>query len=106
MFGVSHDDARSSLYLMITTVSGCMFMFGLVTCLQGLTQNYSGILATRFFLGVSDQANQSIKPALTHELYRRLRKWYVSGMLLSPGDVSKTFCQVMALLIDVKLKVV
>ncbi|KAK7696636.1 hypothetical protein QCA50_001294 [Cerrena zonata] len=32
-------------------LSGCMFMFGLVTCLQGLTQNYSGILATRFFLG-------------------------------------------------------
>lgn len=26
-------------------------MFGLVTVLQGFTQNYSGILATRFFLG-------------------------------------------------------
>lgn len=37
-------------------VSGCMFMFGLVTCLQGLTQNYSGILATRFFLGISPPA--------------------------------------------------
>lgn len=33
-------------------LSGCMFMFGLTTCLQGLTQNYSGILATRFFLGL------------------------------------------------------
>ncbi|THH30751.1 hypothetical protein EUX98_g3426 [Antrodiella citrinella] len=32
-------------------LSGCMFMFGVVTCLQGLTQNYSGLLATRFFLG-------------------------------------------------------
>lgn len=29
-----------------------MFMFGLVTALQGLVQNYSGILATRFFLGL------------------------------------------------------
>ena len=29
-----------------------MFGFGLVTILQGLVQNYSGLLATRFFLGV------------------------------------------------------
>ncbi|THH33730.1 hypothetical protein EUX98_g439 [Antrodiella citrinella] len=33
-------------------LSICMFMFGLVSCLQGLTQNYSGILAARFFLGL------------------------------------------------------
>ncbi|KAF2461689.1 major facilitator superfamily domain-containing protein [Lineolata rhizophorae] len=33
-------------------LSGCMFMFGLVTICQGLVQNYSGLLATRFFLGV------------------------------------------------------
>ncbi|CAL1694005.1 unnamed protein product [Somion occarium] len=30
----------------------CLFMFGLVTVLQGFTQNYSGILVTRFFLGL------------------------------------------------------
>ena len=30
-----------------------MFMFGLTTTLQGLTQNYSGIIATRFFLGAN-----------------------------------------------------
>ncbi|KIP10635.1 hypothetical protein PHLGIDRAFT_84571 [Phlebiopsis gigantea 11061_1 CR5-6] len=30
----------------------CMFFFGLVSCLQGLTQNYSGLIATRFFLGL------------------------------------------------------
>nr|OQO15450.1 hypothetical protein B0A51_16239 [Rachicladosporium sp. CCFEE 5018] len=29
-----------------------MFMFGLVTVLQGLVKSYSGLLATRFFLGV------------------------------------------------------
>ncbi|KAG9254366.1 major facilitator superfamily domain-containing protein [Emericellopsis atlantica] len=29
-----------------------MFCFGLVTLLQGFVQNYSGLLATRFFLGV------------------------------------------------------
>ncbi|KAK2801690.1 hypothetical protein FQN50_007603 [Emmonsiellopsis sp. PD_5] len=33
-------------------LSGCMFFFGLVTMLQGLTQNYAGILTTRFFLGL------------------------------------------------------
>ncbi|PGH13944.1 hypothetical protein AJ79_03359 [Helicocarpus griseus UAMH5409] len=33
-------------------LSGCMFFFGLVTLLQGLVQNYSGLLATRFFLGL------------------------------------------------------
>ncbi|RPB04530.1 MFS general substrate transporter [Choiromyces venosus 120613-1] len=33
-------------------LSICMFLFGLVTCLQGFVQNYSGLLATRFFLGV------------------------------------------------------
>lgn len=29
-----------------------MFGFGLVTTLQGLVQNYSGLLTARFFLGV------------------------------------------------------
>ncbi|KAF4314133.1 Major facilitator superfamily [Botryosphaeria dothidea] len=33
-------------------LSGCMFFFGLVTILQGLVRNYSGLLTTRFFLGV------------------------------------------------------
>ena len=31
-----------------------MFLFGLVTICQGLVQNYSGLLATRFFLGVAE----------------------------------------------------
>ncbi|KAI5309745.1 hypothetical protein KEM55_002511, partial [Ascosphaera atra] len=33
-------------------LSGCMFLFGLVTCLQGLVQNWGGLMATRFFLGM------------------------------------------------------
>ncbi|PUU75817.1 major facilitator superfamily domain-containing protein [Tuber borchii] len=33
-------------------LSLCMFMFGLVTCLQGFVQSYGGLLATRFFLGI------------------------------------------------------
>jgi MFS family permease len=33
-------------------LSICMFMFGLCTICQGLVTNYSGLLATRFFLGL------------------------------------------------------
>ncbi|KAL8674320.1 MAG: hypothetical protein Q9168_001249 [Polycauliona sp. 1 TL-2023] len=33
-------------------LSLCMFGFGLVTICQGLVKNYSGLLATRFFLGL------------------------------------------------------
>ncbi|KAL8880960.1 MAG: hypothetical protein Q9198_001736, partial [Flavoplaca austrocitrina] len=35
-------------------LSVCMFGFGLVTICQGLVQNYSGLLATRFFLGLTE----------------------------------------------------
>ncbi|KAI4146188.1 MAG: hypothetical protein LQ341_002157 [Variospora aurantia] len=35
-------------------LSVCMFAFGFVTICQGLVQNYSGLLATRFFLGVAE----------------------------------------------------
>ena len=35
-------------------LSGCMFIFGLVTICQGLVQNFSGLLATRFFLGLAE----------------------------------------------------
>lgn len=44
------DDLRG--ILMFWIVSACMFLFGLVTTLQGLVQNYSGLIATRFFLGL------------------------------------------------------
>ena len=35
-------------------LSACMFLFGLVTICQGLVHNYSGLLATRFFLGLAE----------------------------------------------------
>ncbi|SLM33769.1 mfs transporter [Lasallia pustulata] len=35
-------------------LSTCMFLFGVVTICQGLVHNYSGLLATRFFLGVAE----------------------------------------------------
>ncbi|KAI9880282.1 MAG: hypothetical protein M1830_004401 [Pleopsidium flavum] len=38
----------------MTTVSACMFLFGLVTVCQGLVKSYSGLLATRFFLGLAE----------------------------------------------------
>ena len=31
-----------------------MFCFGIVTTLQGLVQNYSGLIATRLFLGLTE----------------------------------------------------
>lgn len=37
-------------------LSACMFAFGLVTVCQGLVQNYGGLLATRFFLGLAESA--------------------------------------------------
>jgi MFS family permease len=33
-------------------LSSCMFLFGISIMCQGLVQNYSGLLATRFFLGL------------------------------------------------------
>ena len=38
-------------------LSGCMFLFGLTTTLQGVVTNYSGLLATRFFLGMVDPSH-------------------------------------------------
>lgn len=35
-------------------LSACMFLFGVVTICQGLVHSYSGLLATRFFLGVAE----------------------------------------------------
>ena len=35
-------------------LSACMFLFGFVTIMQGLVKNYSGLLATRFFLGLAE----------------------------------------------------
>lgn len=35
-------------------LSACMFLFGLVTICQGLVKNWSGLLATRFFLGLAE----------------------------------------------------
>ncbi|KAI9739608.1 MAG: hypothetical protein M1834_006326 [Cirrosporium novae-zelandiae] len=35
-------------------LSICLFLFGLITVCQGLVQSYSGLLATRFFLGLAE----------------------------------------------------
>jgi MFS family permease len=50
-------------------LSCCGIMFGIVTTVQGLTQNFSGILATRFFLGLFETA---IFPGLFYVL----SMWY------------------------------
>ncbi|KAK8128777.1 allantoate permease [Apiospora sp. TS-2023a] len=35
-------------------LSGCIFIFGVITIAQGFVKSYSGILATRFFLGLAE----------------------------------------------------
>jgi MFS family permease len=40
-------------------LSICMFGFGVVTVLQGLTKNYAGLIATRFFLGLFEVSRSS-----------------------------------------------
>ena len=46
-------------------LSGCMFMFGLVTVCQGLVKNFSGLLATRFFLGFFEVRRPADHPPFT-----------------------------------------
>ena len=38
----------------IDAVSGCMFLFGAISIAQGTVRNYSGLLATRFLLGLCE----------------------------------------------------
>lgn len=57
-------------------LSGCMFMFGLVTLLQGFVQNYAGLLTTRFFLGVFEAG---MFPGC----------FYLIGMWYKRGEVQK-----------------
>jgi hypothetical protein len=42
--------------MLIVLVPGCMFLFGIISCLQGTVQNFSGLLATRFFLGMCESS--------------------------------------------------
>ncbi len=43
-------------------LSICMFGFGLVTTMQGIVQNYGGLLTTRFFLGLFECGESFTKP--------------------------------------------
>jgi MFS family permease len=45
-------------------LSVSLFAFGLVTVLQGFTQSYGGILATRFFLGLFEVYMHASLPVL------------------------------------------
>jgi MFS family permease len=52
-------------------LSGCMFLFGLTTTLQGVVQNYSGLLATRFFLGVFGCSCEPVDHSIKELTFRR-----------------------------------
>ncbi len=53
-------------------LSMCCMGFGLTTVCQGLTQNFSGIIATRFFLGLSESA-------MFPSIFYLLSMWYRRG---------------------------
>ena len=42
--------------LLFFPVPACIFIFGCVTIAQGFVKNWSGLLATRFFLGLVEAA--------------------------------------------------
>jgi hypothetical protein len=46
--------SASALTYRSGVVSGCMFLFGAISVAQGTVRNYSGLLATRFFLGLTE----------------------------------------------------
>ncbi|CAD0114688.1 unnamed protein product [Aureobasidium uvarum] len=52
-------------------LSACMFLFGLTTTLQGVVTNYSGLLATRFFLGTVDPGHmlRAILPSRRYSFF-------------------------------------
>jgi len=60
MFGVSYDPSWADQFLTLTCwiyiVSGCMFLFGVATIAQGTVKSYSGLLATRFLLGLFESS--------------------------------------------------
>lgn len=51
-------------------LSGNMLAFGFVTMMMGLVQNYSGLLACRFFLGVFETG--MFPGGMLHQLFCRL----------------------------------
>ena len=67
----------------------CMFLFGLITTMQGLVQNLGGLIATRFFLGAPLPshlpANRTRRSQAAR--YRRRRERRLPRVLLPHRDV-------------------
>ena len=55
-FGVSHGSPLGGSGFYPHVVSGCMFLFGVATIAQGTVRGYSGLLATRFLLGLFESS--------------------------------------------------
>jgi hypothetical protein len=62
-------------------LAGNMVFFGFVTIMQGLVKSYSGLLATRFFLGVFGKFNahrmrqfRAEYPAISLELISKIKR--------------------------------
>jgi len=62
-------------------LAGNMVFFGFVTIMQGLVKSYSGLLATRFFLGVFGKSYvrwvrrfRAVYPAIRLELISKIKR--------------------------------
>ena len=62
-------------------LAGNMVFFGFVTIMQGLVKSYSGLLATRFFLGVFGKSYarrvrraREMYPAISLELISKIKR--------------------------------
>jgi hypothetical protein len=73
-------------------LAGNMVLFGFVTIMQGLVKSYSGLLATRFFLGVFGElpiwcfAGYRVQQRVVTDKTNR-RGWHVPGLLLPHRNV-------------------
>ncbi|KAF8446897.1 putative MFS transporter [Terfezia claveryi] len=72
-------------------LSGCMLLFGMTTCIQGFVQNFHGLLATRFFLGVFEAGSFPGCFYLISMWYRRQEVQKRSSLFFNSTSIAGAF---------------
>ncbi|KAH8077733.1 MFS general substrate transporter [Cristinia sonorae] len=72
-------------------LSVCMFLFGLITICQGLTQSYGGLLTTRFLLGIFESAMFPGCIYLLAMWYRRLEAQKRCSFFFGSNNIAGAF---------------
>ncbi|QRV74824.1 major facilitator superfamily transporter [Ceratobasidium sp. AG-Ba] len=75
---------------------GIVFLWGLVTALQGLVHNYSGLIATRFFLGLTEGGLLPGIVLYMSAFYRRDQLQLRLAMLFSATSLAGAFSGLLA----------